>query len=104
MSRITIDPEKMGGAPCIRGLRIPVTTVVRMVADGMTSEEIIKDFPDLTEDDIALALDYAAAAVSRGTDLDEAIGVRYSTQGKSAALFVFALGLLAGLLLSRVIW
>jgi uncharacterized protein (DUF433 family) len=61
--RITVDPETMGGMPCIRGLRIPVATVVAMVADGMTAAEIVEDLPDLTVDDVAEALRYAAEAM-----------------------------------------
>jgi uncharacterized protein (DUF433 family) len=61
--RITVNPAQMGGLPCIRGLRIPVATVVGMVADGMTAEEILQAFPDLERDDIAEALRYAAEAV-----------------------------------------
>ena len=53
----------MGGLPCIRGLRMPVATVVAMVADGMSVAEIIDDFPYLTAEDVAEALRYAAAAV-----------------------------------------
>jgi uncharacterized protein (DUF433 family) len=63
-TRITIDPAKMGGVPCIRGLRIPVATVVGMVADGMTQAEILEAYPDLEAADIQEALRYAAAAVS----------------------------------------
>lgn len=61
--RITVDPEVMGGMPCIRGLRIPVATIVAMVADGMTSAEIVEDLPDLSRDDVAEALRYAAEAM-----------------------------------------
>jgi uncharacterized protein (DUF433 family) len=61
--RITSDPRQMGGAPCIRGLRIPVSTVVGMVADGMTTDEILTAFPDLEREDISEALHYAAEAV-----------------------------------------
>jgi uncharacterized protein (DUF433 family) len=50
--RITTSPDLMGGQPCIRGLRIPFATVVAMVADGMTAEEILADLPDLTAEDI----------------------------------------------------
>jgi uncharacterized protein (DUF433 family) len=46
-ARITVNPRQMGGVPCIRGLRIPVATVVGMVADGMTAEEILQAVPDL---------------------------------------------------------
>jgi len=61
--RITVEPEKMGGVPCIRRLRIPVATVVGMVAEGMTAEEILADYPDLEAGDIREALEYAAEAV-----------------------------------------
>jgi uncharacterized protein (DUF433 family) len=61
--RITVDPDTMGGMPCIRGLRIPVATVVAMVAEGMTAEEIVGELPDLTTDDVAEALRYAAEAM-----------------------------------------
>lgn len=61
--RITVDPAKMGGMPCIRGLRIPVATVVAMVADGMTVEEITTELPDLEEEDVAEALHFAAEAL-----------------------------------------
>ncbi|MBI2876461.1 MAG: DUF433 domain-containing protein [Candidatus Tectomicrobia bacterium] len=62
-TRITVNPHQMGGVPCIRGLRIPVATVVGMVADGMTEEEIFRAFPDLENEDIREALHYAAEAV-----------------------------------------
>ena len=61
--RITVDPEKMGGVPSIRGLRIPVATVVGMVADGMGEEEILRAYPDLEPEDVREALRYAAEAV-----------------------------------------
>jgi uncharacterized protein (DUF433 family) len=60
--RIRTDPDVMGGVPCIRGMRMPVTTVVAMVADGMTRDEIISDLPDLTAEDITEALRYAVEA------------------------------------------
>ena len=62
-SRITVDSKKMGGVPCIRGLRIPVATVVGMIADGMAQEEILSSFPDLEPEDIREALRFAAEAV-----------------------------------------
>ena len=62
-SRITVEPGKMAGAPCIRGLRIPVATVVGMVAAGMGNEEILEAFPDFEGEDIRQALQYAAEAV-----------------------------------------
>jgi uncharacterized protein (DUF433 family) len=61
--RITVDPDLMGGVPTIRGLRIPVATVVSMVADGMTVDEICADLPDLSAADITEALRYAAETV-----------------------------------------
>ena len=63
-TRITVDPNKMGGVPCIRGLRIPVATVVEMVANRMTNTEILEAYPDLEHEDIREALQYAAEAVS----------------------------------------
>jgi len=62
-TRITVDPKQMSGVPCIRGLRIPVATVVGMVADGMTPKDILSGYPDLESDDIHEALYYAADAV-----------------------------------------
>ncbi len=62
-TRITIDVNKMGGVPCIRGLRIPVATVVDMVADGMSEKEILAAYPDLQPEDIQEALRFAAEAV-----------------------------------------
>ncbi len=62
-ARITVNPKQMGGAPCIRGLRVPVATVVGMVADGMKEADILKAFPDLELEDIQEALRYAAEAV-----------------------------------------
>jgi uncharacterized protein (DUF433 family) len=61
--RITVRPDQMGGIPCIRGLRIPVATVVGMVADGMTHDEILVAYPDLEVGDVQEALRYAAEAV-----------------------------------------
>ena len=61
--RITINPNQMGGLPCIRGLRIPVTTVLGQLAAGRTHAEVLEDFPDLEEADIYAALEFAAAAV-----------------------------------------
>jgi uncharacterized protein (DUF433 family) len=65
--RITIDPKKMGGMPCIRGLRIPVATVVAMVAEGMTEAEILAAYPDLEAADIKESLQYAAEALRERT-------------------------------------
>lgn len=61
--RITIDPTKMRGTPCIRGLRIPVATVIGQLAARRSVDEILDDYPDLEDADIQAALEYAAAAV-----------------------------------------
>jgi uncharacterized protein (DUF433 family) len=60
LTRITIDPDKRGGKPCIRGLRITVYDVLDYLASGMTPEEIVADFPDLTVMDIRACLAFAA--------------------------------------------
>lgn len=57
---ITIEPGKRGGKPCIRGMRITVYDVLDYLASGMSHEEILKDFPYLTNDDILACLAYAA--------------------------------------------
>ena len=62
-ARITVRPDQMGGVSCIRGLRIPVATVVGMVADGMSEQEIVTAYPDLEPEDVREALRYAAEAV-----------------------------------------
>ena len=61
--RITVDPRQMGGVPCIRSLRMPVATVVGMVADGMSVADILREHPMLEPEDIREALLYAAEAV-----------------------------------------
>ena len=58
--RITIEPGKRGGKPCIRGLRITVYDVLDYLASGMSEEEILKDFPDLNSEDIRACLAFAA--------------------------------------------
>ena len=62
-TRITVKPDQMGGVPCIRGLRIPVATVIGMVAEGMSQEEILDAYPDLEPADIQEDLYFAAEAV-----------------------------------------
>jgi uncharacterized protein (DUF433 family) len=64
MDRITIDPAVMGGVPCLRGLRIPVATVVNMVAGGMAAQQIVDELPPLEIEDVAAALRFAADAVA----------------------------------------
>ena len=64
MERITVNPAVMGGVPCLSGLRIPVATVVNMVAGGMTAQQIVDELPPLEIDDVAAALRFAADAVA----------------------------------------
>ncbi|NJL17875.1 MAG: DUF433 domain-containing protein [Nitrospira sp.] len=58
--RITIDPAKRSGKPCIRGLRITVYDVLEYLASGMSEADILTDFPDLTREDIRACLEFAA--------------------------------------------
>ena len=58
--RITIEPDKRGGQPCIRGLRITVSDVLDYLASGMSEDEILADFPDLTREDLRACLAFAA--------------------------------------------
>lgn len=60
LNRITVDPAVMTGLPCLRGLRIPVTTILGLLASGMSEPEILKEYPDLEPDDIKACLAYAA--------------------------------------------
>ena len=60
LSRITFNPEVMGGKPCIRGLRISVYDVLSMLSSGMTNEEVLQDFPELETADILAVLAFAA--------------------------------------------
>jgi uncharacterized protein (DUF433 family) len=62
-TRITVNPKQMGGVPCVRDLRIPVATIVSMMADAMNEDEILAAYPDLERADIHEALHYAAEAV-----------------------------------------
>jgi uncharacterized protein (DUF433 family) len=59
-NRITFDPKIMGGRACIRGMRIPVSVIVGQIAHGAVVEEVLADYPDLEQEDIKQALEYAA--------------------------------------------
>jgi uncharacterized protein (DUF433 family) len=59
-SRITYNPQQCGGKPCIRGMRIRVSDVLEMLANGVSEKEILEDFPDLESDDIRACLHFAA--------------------------------------------
>lgn len=69
--RITIEPGKMGGKPCIRGLRFTVYDLLEYLASGMTEEEILKDFPDLEKEDFQAVYAFAISAM-KGTTIIEA--------------------------------
>jgi uncharacterized protein (DUF433 family) len=58
--RITFDPRIMGGRACIRGMRVPVSVIVRQIAHGASAEEILRGYPDLQREDIQQAIEYAA--------------------------------------------
>ena len=62
-TRITVRADQMDGVPCIRGLRIPVATVIGMIADGMSTDQVLDAYPDLESADVQEALRYAAEAV-----------------------------------------
>jgi len=64
-SRITIEPGKRGGRPCLRGLRITVSDVLECLANGMSEDGVLRDFPDLEREDIRAALAFAAAREER---------------------------------------
>lgn len=66
---VTLEPGKRGGKPCIRGLRITVQDVLEWLADGMSIEDIINDYPELTRNDILASLAYAADRERRSTAL-----------------------------------
>ena len=59
LERITVEPDKCGGRPCIRGLRIRVKDILEMLADGASPKGIVRDFPDLEADDIRAALNFS---------------------------------------------
>lgn len=61
--RITSDPNILGGKACIRGMRIPVSLIINLVANGMSVQEIVAEYPDLEPQDVEQALRYAACAI-----------------------------------------
>ncbi|MBI2143642.1 DUF433 domain-containing protein [Candidatus Woesearchaeota archaeon] len=68
MKRIIVDPKIMVGKPVIKGTRVPVDAILQRIADGMTTEGILKDYPNLTKDDVRAAVEYSASLV-RGEDI-----------------------------------
>jgi uncharacterized protein (DUF433 family) len=67
LDRITIDPKVFQGEPCIRGLRIPVSLIVKLISAGKTPADILKDYPELENQDIKQSLEFAAWVVSEKT-------------------------------------
>ena len=63
-NRITVNPKVMGGTPCIRKTRIPVSVILKLMAKGESIEQILMDYPELTEEDIQACLEYASWSVS----------------------------------------
>lgn len=78
MKRIIVDQKIMVGKPVIKGTRIPLDAILQRIADGMTTEEILRDYPNLTKDDVRAAVEYSASLV-RGEDVIPEI------KGKKAA-------------------
>ncbi|HEU5126326.1 MAG TPA: DUF433 domain-containing protein [Verrucomicrobiae bacterium] len=60
MNRITLDPEQCGGRPCVRHMRIRVVDVLDLLANGLTTQEVLRELPDLEEEDIRACLQYAS--------------------------------------------
>ena len=65
MDRVEIDPKKLGGKPVIKGTRIPVYLILEMLASGMSIEEILREYPELTEEDVREAIKYASQILSK---------------------------------------
>ncbi len=96
--RITIEPAQMGGPPCIRGLRIPVATVVGMVAVGMTHQEILNTYPDLEREDTRESLRYESFSESNG-GLAVLPGVSVEGLGSGQVVGIFGADAMQALLL-----
>ena len=75
-NRITLDPEKCFGKPCIRGLRMPVASILSYLSSGMTVDEVLKEWPELELEDIYQALGYAAWAMEERVVLLEEMAVK----------------------------
>jgi uncharacterized protein (DUF433 family) len=67
LDRITFDPKKCGGKPCVRGLRITVSDVLELLADDLTPSEVVKQLPDLEPDDVRACITYAAQRIDHPT-------------------------------------
>ncbi|MBI2175821.1 DUF433 domain-containing protein [Candidatus Woesearchaeota archaeon] len=77
MKRIVVDPKVMAGKPVVKGTRIPVDAILQRIADGMTIDEILLDYPNITRDDIKAALEYSANVV-RGEDIIPEVKGKYA--------------------------
>jgi uncharacterized protein (DUF433 family) len=75
--RITVDPAQMGGVPCVRHLRIPVATVLRLLAGGLTEREILAEYPDLDSEDIRECLRFAAASAMGTGTAASSLGLKF---------------------------
>jgi uncharacterized protein (DUF433 family) len=64
LDRITVNPEQCGGRPCIRNMRIRVSDVIDLIANGLTVKEVLEEMPDLENEDVRQALSYASARIS----------------------------------------
>jgi uncharacterized protein (DUF433 family) len=96
-SRITIRPDQMAGVPCIRGLPIPVSRVVELVADGVPAQKILVDYPDLELEDIPAALHFAADALRQAQPWNQLVnGQSPSGQPSSRRTHSEQLGELVG--------
>lgn len=82
IKRIVVDPKIMVGKPLIKGTRIPVDAILQRIADGMTTDDILKDYPNLTKEDIKAAVEYSASLV-RGEDIMPEIKEKKATYAAS---------------------
>ncbi|MBI2145420.1 DUF433 domain-containing protein [Candidatus Woesearchaeota archaeon] len=80
MRRIVVDPKVMAGKPIIRGTRVPVDAILQRIAEGMTFEEVLQDYPNITREDIKAALEYSANVV-RGEDIIPEVKGKYAVSG-----------------------
>ncbi len=80
MERIVVDPRIMAGKPVVKGTRIPVDAILQRLAEGMTVDEVLQDYPNITRDDIKAALEYGANIV-RGEDVIPEVKGKYAVPG-----------------------
>jgi uncharacterized protein (DUF433 family) len=73
LDRITVNPEVCHGSPTVRGLRYPVAMIIGLLASGMTTDELLADYPDLEHDDVLAALEYAAKVTDTRTSVPTSV-------------------------------